>query len=141
MDKNFLLSSLQMLLTVSSLLKANTREQLNRTDLVSIKAYIAISREKMSEQMISSTYDANVALMNVAEVIGTTLADSSFKESDTDMKEFIVSNIERATMIMYKVCGVHYTTKDFDYSPSLPMILNRIIDECIKQGYYFGIEV
>lgn len=141
MDKNFLLSSLQMLILASELLKADTREQLSRVNLISIKMYVVNAREKMVEQRVRDTYTAGVELRNAVEVIDTMLADSSFKETDTDTKEFIVSKIQSATRQIYKVCGVYYTTNDFDYSPGITNLLNKIIDECLRQGYYFGIEV
>ena len=42
---------------------------------------------------------------------------------------------------MYLEVGKYYVDRDFDYTIKLDNILNRIVDNCIRRGYYFGEEV
>ena len=139
MASNGLLIGLTLLERTEPCLKSNKRDQLSRLNLEEIKRNLSKSLEYISDAGINDIL-INGYLISVVECIDIVLSNSSFVETDSETKNIIVEKTGEALNNLYVAVGKYYTTHDFDYSVRLDAILQRVINECIARGYYFGVQ-
>lgn len=141
-DNDFLINAVKCLMDAESQLKLNTREQLQRINCTAIEVYckMALSfilKNDTGENITEIT--ANIS--NVVSLIRDLLSDKSFTETDSEVKEFINEKMMTALNKLCVVAGKYYTSKHgFDFNVQLVKIYNHIIDVCIDNSYYFGLE-
>lgn len=142
MKDDFLINAVKCLMDAKGQLKLNTREQLQKINCTSIEVYckMALSfilKHDTGENITEIT--ANIS--NVISLIRDLLADKSFTETDSEVKEFINEKMMTALNGLCVVAGKYYTEKNaFDFSVQLVKVYNHIIDVCIDNGYYFGLD-
>lgn len=140
-NDDFLIMMVKCLYDVHSMLNEGTREQLKRVNLISIKAYCSSCMGYMVEEDGDTMYQAMMALNAVIELCAAKLQEPGFCETDMDEKQFIVSNVFKAEGELCLVAGKYYTSEHtFPYTPSLNEIYKHIVDVCISNNYYFGID-
>ena len=141
-DNDFLINAVKCLVDAKSQLKLGTREQLQRVNCTAIEVYckMALSfilKKDTGENITEIT--ANIS--NVVSLIRDLMADKSFTETDTEIKEFINDKMMTALNLLCVVAGKYYTSEHkFDFNVQLTSVYNFIIDVCIDNSYYFGLE-
>lgn len=135
-----LLISVALLDRVVPQLKTDSREQLNRTSLNTIKQSVSHAVQKIISSGVSGIYTTGY-LVGTVECIDTLLSDPNFVETDVYTKDIIASKILDALENLYIEAGKFYTENEFNYTARLEPLLNKIIDRCLQKGYYFGEDV
>ena len=137
MAKNGLLIGLALLERTEPLLKADKREQISRLNLESIRLNVTKALEYIAESGVNNIY-VNGYLLSAVECMEVMLANTEFIETDLETKDIIVEKITVALENLYLEVGKYYTNQDFEYNMRLFPMLKRVVDECIRKGYYFG---
>lgn len=136
MANNDMLMGIALLEKVLPLLNENTRESIRRDSCFSIERNIDLCLGKI----IQYTKD-NIILMPLIEanqLIKTLLEEDDFKETSAECKDILVDKIHSALDSLYLLAGKWYMTNDFDYTPTIANNIIRIINSCMKQGFYFN---
>lgn len=140
-DNDFLIMMVKCLYDVHYMLNESTRKQLGRVNLVSIRAYCSSCLGYITKKDGDVMYTIVMYLNAVIEFCSAKLGENGFMETDTDEKEFIIDNISKAETELCLLAGKYYTDKHtFPYTVSLNKIYQYIIDVCIDNSYYFGID-
>lgn len=134
---NNLLTALALVETVKPQLRYDKREQIPRASLEVIKRALSQALSKINQAEISDTYIIGY-LISVVEFIDVLLEQPDYMETDTETKDIITDKVMSALDNLYLEVGKYYTDKDFDHSIKLEPLLMRVVDNCIKRGYYFG---
>lgn len=139
MGNNSVLIAVAVLERIQPELKSEKRVQLNRTNLTVIK--------QTANQAITNLMNANFRddvvfsnLLATINIVDALLADEQYDQTDQSTKEELTDRMTTALNVLYLKAGQYYETTEFDYDPRMYKILTSIVDECIKQGYYFGID-
>lgn len=136
-----LILMVKCLYDVGAMLKIGTREQLSRANLISIKAYCLSCMSHIKKEDADRMYFVMMSLNAVIEVCSTKLSEVRFMETDIEEKNFIVNNINDAKSQLCLIAGRHYTKDNtFNFTPSMNVIYKYIVDVCIENNYYFGLE-
>jgi len=141
MGDNNLLLALSLMERVKPQLKEEKREQINRAGLTLINQMLT----QALDCIIKTCRDSGNAyiigyLIGVTNIVSALLQDESYIETDTETKELLAEKVNECMSRIYLEVGKYYTTHDFVYSVKLCPLLNRVIDTCIEQGYYFGVD-
>ncbi len=134
-DNNLLLA-LALMERIRPQLKDDKREQLTRENLITIQRLLAQVLARIGEGKIENVYILG-NIISASDLIDTLLSSLDYYETDRVIADKILSSLED----MYLEVGKYYVDRDFDYTIKLDNILNRIVDNCIRRGYYFGEEV
>lgn len=117
------------------------RKPISKTNLRIIKNKIdmAFSRIKgvTNDTMLLSPF------MKVTQLIQELIENDGMVESTYYSKGAIIETLDDISHQLNLFVGKYYETHDFDFddgSPEVVATLNKIIDSCINQGYYFGEE-
>lgn len=140
MAKNGLLISLALLERTEPYLKVDKRVQLDRLTLEAIKQNVNKALEYIAEAKVDNVYVSGY-LLSAVECIEVLLENSNFVETDLETKDIITDKVTSALSNMYIEVGKYYTTHEFDYNIRLFPMLQRVVDECIRNEYYFGRKV
>lgn len=139
MGDNSLLLALVLLERVKPHLQEDKRVQINRSGLNMISQAVSQALERLNSVLGK---DGNIYIIGdlivVLETVNSLLQDERFTETDLDTKNMLIEKVTEALNKLYIEVGKYYTNNDFDYSPRMVSLLNRIIDVCIDNGYYFG---
>ncbi len=134
-DNNLLLA-LALMERIRPQLKDDKREQLTRENLITIQRLLAQVLARIGEGKIENVYILG-NIISASDLIDTLLSSLDYYETKRVIADKILSSLED----MYLEVGKYYVDRDFDYTIKLDNILNRIVDNCIRRGYYFGEEV
>ena len=121
---------------VNPYLSIGTRVPISRTALLRIQEGCRKCIEKLYQRI--SNVSITGPLLEVDTLISTLLQESTFVETDDDVKNILIDKLMPALDLLYKEAGVYYMTHEFNFKPGLEALLIRIIDKSIDQGYYFG---
>lgn len=140
-NPNYLIEGVKCLLDCKTKLKVNTRQQFSKGDLSSIIAYCSIA----GETLVKGPTDDEVSMainyiFNAQQQCESELAKPDFSTTDTETKEFITDKLLMALNSLCLAAGKYYTTHEFSYNVLQCSTYNYIIDNCIMQNYYFGLE-
>ena len=138
-DNNLLLA-LALMERIRPQLKDDKREQLTRENLITIQRLLAQVLARIGEGKIVNVYILG-NIISASDLIDTLLSSLDYYETDSETKRVIADKILSSLEDMYLEVGKYYVDRDFDYTIKLDNILNRIVDNCIRRGYYFGEEV
>lgn len=126
---------------VRMMLNEGTREQLRRTNLIAIKAYCTACLALVTKEDRDLLYLPIMSLNAVNEFCSAKLNEPGFMETDIDEKEFVVTNVVNAETNLCVIAGKYYTSEHkFPYMPSMNAVYKRIVDVCLENSYYFGLE-
>jgi hypothetical protein len=139
MEDNRLLTVVSLLERVKLKLKADRRDQLNKTELEGICRTIDQALELIMEADICIVY-ATAYLVDAAELTSLCVKDESFMETSSELKDSIVDKIYSGCGELYLEVGKYYTKHDFNFDIRLERLLRKIVDECIERDYYFGLD-
>lgn len=137
MEDNSLLFALTLIERIEPQLKIEKREQINRISLEMISRVVKQSLKYLGCKKQEMFY-ALVNLFDAADLMEELLDDVDFEETTMEVKELLTDKIMKGLDIMYVEIGKYYTTNHFKYSLRLEPVLIRIINACIRNGYYFG---
>ena len=139
MDTNSVLTSVALLERVRPMLNIDKRDQLTRQNLETIRNILnrVINNLKDHEQYFKNV---TIYVAGAYALIDDILADSEFSVTDTETKELVSKNILQACDNIYVPTGKFYFENNrFDHSMGLDPILERVVDRCIADGFYFGL--
>lgn len=136
MANNGLLISLALLERTEPYLKVDKREQLDRLNLDMIRVNVSKALEYIADAKLDDIYITG-PLLSAVECIEVLLENNSFIETDLETKDIITEKITTALDKMYVAVGKYYTHRNFDYNVRLYPMLKRVVDECIRNEYYF----
>lgn len=138
MSDNSLLLAVALIERVKPQLQEDKRTQINRTGLNMISQAVSQALERLNKILGK---DGNIYILGdlivVLETVNNLLQEESFTETDLETKNMLTEKIAGVLSKLYMEAGRYYTNHDFDYSPRMVPILNRIIDACVEGGYYF----
>lgn len=137
---NNLLLALALIERVRPQLKEDKREQLTRENLMIMGQSLTQALIKVDEAKIDNIYILG-NLIGVTDFIENLLSNPGYIETDVETKKVIADKVLSSLDDMYLEVGKYYTEREFDYTIKLEHILNRVIDNCIRRGYYFGEKV
>lgn len=137
---NNLLLALALIERVRLQLKEDKREQLTRENLMIMGQSLTQALIKVDEAKIDNIYILG-NLIGVTDFIENLLSNPDYIETDVETKKVIADKVLSSLDDMYLEVGKYYTEREFDYTIKLEHILNRVIDNCIRRGYYFGEKV
>lgn len=137
---NNLLLALALIERVRPQLKEDKREQLTRENLMIMGQSLTQALIKVDEAKIDNIYILG-NLIGVTDFIENLLSNPDYIETDVETKKVIADKVLSSLDDMYLEVGKYYTEREFDYTIKLEHILNRVIDNCIRRGYYFGEKV
>ena len=120
-------------------LQSETRVQLQRNVLASLEKSIA---QVLSSLQLAELRDGIIAgnFAAALQIIKGILADDTVMETDLITKNAIIEKVVPAIDRLYIKVGEYYTDNDFNYTPRLQKLLNRIVDRCVAGGMYFGVD-
>ena len=136
-DDNVLLG-LALLERAKPFLNIGTREPISKIAIERVQDSVG----KCVEKLYGRITDTNVIapLLEVDVLISTLLQETTFVETDDDVKNIIVDKLMPALDLLYKETGMYYMEHTFSYKPGLEGLLRRVVDKSIEQGFYFGYE-
>lgn len=138
MKDNSVIEALALLEHVRGSLKSDTRSQLTRTELESIKRLLSQTINKLTDKG-SDFSQISFYLLGAHDLIETVLEDGDFDNTTTDTKAMLADHIQNALSMLYIKAGrYYYTDNQFDYYIGIDDLLQRIIHACVKSGFYFG---
>lgn len=138
---NGLLVALTLVERVKPQLKMDKREQINRVGLQMISQSLAQALERITRVERGSINDYTAgSIVAMVEIIEGLLKDETYYETDLETKELLVSKLEECLGRIYLDVGKYYMTHEFQYSIRMSGVLDRIVDTCVEQGYYFGVD-
>lgn len=137
---NDVLTSVALMEKVIPYLHDDSRMQINRSELSLIKQLISQASFKLNNSGVGDVYTLGV-LIDVSTFLSTLLDDSTYTETDTETKDMIAAKLIDVLNKLYIMAGKYYTTNEFDFSMRLQPLLDRIINHCLTNGYYFGKEL
>lgn len=117
-------------------LSIGTRVPISRTALIRIQEGCKKCIEKLYQRITNVLITG--PLLEVDTLIDTLLQESTFVETDDDVKNILIGKLQPALDLLYKEAGEYYMTHEFNFKPGLESLLIRIVDKSIEQGYYFG---
>ena len=125
---------------VQAMLQGGNRVQLSNDTLRSISDYL-IKCTKYIDPTIKEINTQYIVFTSAAESIHDLLETSGAQMINNDTKEFLVDQLE-PTITEFRVnVGRYLADNDFNYSPAMDSVLKGIVDTCLENGYYFGLEV
>lgn len=134
---NSILRSVVLLRNAESKLKADSRVQLDTAALQSIQRDLSFALQGLTESEVSDIFITG-PIISACECINVVTSDTG-AVTDTETKLIIETKVSEALSRLYRYAGEYYTTHPFNYSVRLMSILKEIINECLDQGYYFGL--
>lgn len=135
---NSVLTALALLERVEPQLNIDTRCQIDRNSLVAIQHYILEVLSKIVKKGLKN-HLIQTNLIQVDALITEILLDDNFEMTDLNTKELLAEKTLHALNLLYVEAGMYYDTEhEFNYTMRLNALLQRIVDRCISQGYYFG---
>ena len=138
MKDNSVLETVAILEHVQGSLCSNSRVQLSRTNLEAVQRLLGQGINKLANKD-KLFAQVNFYMLGAHDLIATILEDDSFDRTDVETKEMLSKHVEDALNQLYPAAGKYYdTANEFDYYIGCDEILQRIIQICIKSGYYFG---
>jgi len=137
-ENNDVLTAVALVEKLVPMLKADKRDQVNRTTLETCNRILAQAMNKLT-RFNSSLGNISLYLIGSYDLIQEMLSDTEFDMTDTTTKEVLSNNCKAALDELYLFAGKHYFKDNgFEYSMGIDSLLQRIIDSCIAQGFYFG---
>lgn len=139
MVDNTLLVSVNMLNTIIPLLHSWDRTPISKLQLKQTKTRLEMMLSDLkNDKTINCDIRIFTAIIDVVTLIDALFDEPSFVETSDGVKHIICSRIEDLQSDLYMLAATYYTTVEFDYTPTLTPILNKIIDYALTQGYYFN---
>ena len=139
MAGNDLLVAVSVLERAVDALKIDSRQQLNRNALDVCKSCCELCATKLANVGFSDTYTLG-RILDSLDLINGLLELDNFVETDTETKELLNRNLGQALETLYVKVGVYYDTHEFELNRMLEPLLARIVDKCIINGFFFGVE-
>ncbi len=79
-------------------------------------------------------------IAEVLTLINVVKEEKNFVETNSETKEIICEKLDTALTNLYLFAGRYYETHEFDYTFGKHATLQRIVDACVRSGYYFNQE-
>ena len=79
-------------------------------------------------------------IASTIQLISTLKQEAGFIETSQDVKDIICTKIEDALNRLYLFAGKYYMENHFTYNQGKKVTLQRIVDRCLLNGFYFGME-
>lgn len=136
-DDNVIIA-ITLLERLEPLLNADNRATINVRHLTEIH-----DRLTMVLQLINPVTNDVMILTPLAatvKLISALKSESGFVETSQDVKNIICTKIKDATNALYLFAGKYYMDTNFTYTPGRVSSLRNIVDHCIANGFYFGME-
>lgn len=130
--------AITLLERLEPLLNANNRATINVRHLSEIH-----DRLTMVLQLINPVTEDVMILTPLAttvQLISTLKNEVGFVETSQDVKQIICEKISDALNNLYLFAGKYYIENHFTYSSGRVSTLKNIVDRCILNGFYFGME-
>lgn len=138
---NDVLTAVALVEKIVPMLKSDRRDQITRTSVEAVKRMLGQALNKIVEIEDVNFSNVNMYLAGAYKLTEEILQDDRFDMTDSETKKLLVGNIEKGLESLYLATGKYYRRgqgHEFDYSFGLDALLRRIIDNCIAQGFYFG---
>lgn len=140
MGDNNLLLALGIVERIVPQVKDSQRDQLSRSTLNSIKQALDQATSLLSSITLNNDMIL-FGLCGITEFLDVLLSNDALVETDTESKAMIAERLHTVLSDLYLEAGKYYTTHEFSYGMKMDTLLNRVIDKCLEQGYYFGKEI
>lgn len=115
------------------------RRPIPKTNLRIIKNKVELAFSK-----IKAVTDDTMMLtpfVKIINLINELIDNENMYESGDCAKKLIIDGLDDISQQINLFTGKYYESHDFDFdelNPEISSTLNRVIDSCIAQGYYFG---
>lgn len=139
MLNNDVLISIALLERTLPMLKENTRETIQLNSLTIIDRNISNALAKITGICDDSL--VLVPLMEVVKLIEVIKQDITFVETDMETKKLVTDKLRLAMSRLYLFAGKFYETNEFTFTLGVDQIIKRIVDHCLVQGHYFGVDI
>ncbi len=133
------LSAVILMQRVTPRLHPNDRETIKRQQLTGIQQTITMILQQLYDDCKKPL--VLTPLMEVVELINNLLSDDNFVETDAETKTLIVDRVDKSTQELYLFAGQFYMDHEFTWTLSKSDVLRAIVNSCIDQGFYFGVDV
>lgn len=137
-ETNDVLLAVSLLERVEGLLLANTRESISKNVCNSILRNYSFVLDKLFPYY--KGVDVLMPIVESTELLKFLCESADFVETDNDTKLNLINMYNEAMQSVYLFAGKFYTTNHFKFSLGNAVVLKRIVDACIDNGYYFGID-
>ncbi|MBQ2885815.1 MAG: hypothetical protein IJE43_18990 [Alphaproteobacteria bacterium] len=138
MEDNRVLEAVVLTEYIKGSLCSDSRVQLSRTNLESIKRLLGQVITKLTNRGEDFSR-INFYLLGAHNLIETVLEEDTFDKTNTKTKDILSEHINDALDGLYIAAGKFYDTQcEFRYNLGCDEVLHRIIDRSIRAGYYFG---
>lgn len=139
MNDDNVISAVTLMERIVPRLSANSRETISRQRLSQISSSLQIVLELLTAQECREPLILT-PIMEVITLIDGVMEEQAFVETDNDTKEIIVNKVMTALQHLYMFAGVYYMTHEFTYTMSKTDVLRNIVDACVANGFYFGVD-
>lgn len=135
---NDILSAVMLMERIEPLLSVNTRESISKT----VCNTIARNYDIILTKSFNYCKDASLLspTLESTELLKYLCDNPDFVETDSETKSNLVRLYYDASHELYMFAGKFYTENEFKFSLGITPVLRRIVDHCIDNGYYFGID-
>ena len=130
--------AITLLERLEPLLNANNRATINIRHLSEIH-----DRLTMVLQLINSATNDVMILTPLAatvQLIDALKKEAGFVETSQDVKNIICDKIADAKEALFLFAGKFYMENHFTYTTGRESTLRNIVDRCLANGFYFGME-
>lgn len=135
-DNKKLITAVNILNRVETLLDRNSRVQISKENLSLISEYLAKAIKYIPTD-ISIFGNQLIVFGKCIESLQDVLDKNDIVALNFDTKQYLVENIY-STILEFKInVGKYLTYEKFEYSPAMDKVIKNIIDTCIDNGYYF----
>lgn len=124
------------------LIPAQKRTQLTRTDITNIISYMNIANNAIIKTGTNNVnIEVRTMILDITETCNSMLQDDNFTATSVNIKDTLYETVRKCTYRLYLDCGKYYNEEaEFEYSPRLDGLLQSIVNACIEQNYFFGLE-
>lgn len=139
MADNSLWQAISVLMRVKEQLKEGSREQINRSGLMTVKQATDIALAcvlRVPEGYIGIKELAG--LKNVCEITTAFLAEEDYSETDLETKAELCSIVGECLHLLCMDAAEYYKTHTFNFSVKMQNIINTVLDEVTASGEFFG---
>lgn len=133
------ITAITLLERLEPILNANSRATINVRHLTEIHGRLTMVLQLINP--VAKDVMILTPLANTVKLIEALKNEPGFVETSQDVKNIICEKIQDALNSLYLFAGKYYMENHFTYTPGKVSSLRNIVDHCIKNGFYFGMEV
>lgn len=139
MANNNVLIGVSLLENAETYLEKNTRVQIKKTNLEMLRRVLGQAVNKLDIPNNVEFEIINFNIISTINLLDEILKDVDFDLTDEQTKTMIIQSFDKIMSDIYVAAAKHYFVEnEFDYNFGLDALLERIITNAIRGGFYFG---